>query len=493
MKKIIIVILIAALILHFSKARANNVTPPPQNSCVVTYNPDNKAQITCQFAGNSLIFVLGTATVWKNGGTYYQLWQMLGSVSDSRTFYNLKYFVFTYGNSPEEVTNLSKLKIVGLGWQYPSCTGNYFSMNGGIKLVDSSRTSIEQCYTFSGTGYGLGLFDQSLPETGFQTIQQTYSPTVKDQSIVASLRALYDRIKSSGGVGVDAAGLNVAPSSTIQSQCGPAIKPILQESTGFAAALEKEKTDFLAQISASSASDQRKQELTALITNKLSGDNWKSAYPADTDNRLYNQFYSTNGSYPDIPTDQNTYTRFQELVMAQAEGEAGLGYMGTLSRNLIEIIDFSKAGQMLDKAIPMMAAYYYINKNIEYRKCASAKDPNDPYAKMFASQLDSFQQNIEALRVSSTNTLNGLAAGQTECDKIAGSGYIANMIGQAFCGLIINLKDWADTFYCWSLGLFESAVGVSTSGSKSANIDDSTICGSNTTSGVNELNNAGTQ
>ena len=487
----------------YNLAIAQTVTPTPATPCRLSYSSTTSGgvsgirQIICTVNDKVLTFSAADNTIYTGvpHSQYSQVWKLnyKQTPNENSFLFEYKYVLFTNTNSE----GTAQPKIIGMANMIDFCqeSGSFRPISGiTLRGLNSSNSS---CYS-----YPIYQFPTML--SYYQTTHTGYNPTPEDNAIYEALRSLYSRITPSG-LGVDTTQTNVAPNAATLAACGAGegntvIPPISIDQTKFQVVLNEAKTDIIEQINSSATLEANRGFMVDAVNNIL-GIAWKEKYiNSDTDKDLYRKFYNTGteGSYPNVPLDNNTYTRFQELVAAQGADAANIGFVQWLgaSKNWINVMNANDAKAMVEKEIPVIAAYYYLMNNIAFVKCAIAKNPSDPFAQRYASEIAAFEQKVQALRDSTIDTLNGFAsnAGKTACDDITGGGYIMGMIGQAYCGLVLNLKQWADTFYCWSLGLFQSSVGVSTNeASNPTGLNKSSVCNSTTKAGVDALNNSSEQ
>ncbi|MFA7244282.1 MAG: hypothetical protein WC080_03295 [Patescibacteria group bacterium] len=126
--------------------------------------------------------------------------------------------------------------------------------------------------------------------------------------------------------------------------------------------------------------------------------------------------------------------------------------------------DWSEARQATENNMEI-----FMNQNYEVTIGADGSI-SDPAAKNCSLQLVMGPRGFwDAGRLNSTND------GKTECD-VSDQSYIVNMIASAFCGLTIILNNWANAFYCWSLGIMEKSLGVTDEATGSASANKTDVC-----------------
>jgi len=140
----------------------------------------------------------------------------------------------------------------------------------------------------------------------------------------------------------------------------------------------------------------------------------------------------------------------------------GLGALTDGTIHYLATSNVNDARNIVKDQLKIYFGHLYLKNNLVFNKCLAGK--GDPFAFDTVANLDKIIANVDAIMESSFQDLNAFAtadAGKTVCDGLKGN-YIVVMMKQAFCGLLLITKQWADTAYNASMQLLATSIGVAT-------------------------------
>lgn len=233
---------------------------------------------------------------------------------------------------------------------------------------------------------------------------------------------------------------------------------INQMKTGFADSIARYKES-------EDANDENIARLERLLNNAFRDDNPVSS---SKDKELFERYYyKSNPSnykpdHPNIPVTKELITDFGSMVTEGSTIAAIAGY-DSPNKWYSQVWDYfiivSTTKNVIDsieKEMQSAYAYYYIKKNLEFRKCVGEKFPNSEYAG-YDPELDEWVENLYSTTYSDHE---GYAKNEKEgvCDKIEGG--IMGMIGQAFCAIAVMFKAWANWLFQLAVSWLNASLGI---------------------------------
>src|SRR3989339_2252574 len=485
----------------FPKIPIVKASPPtPTSGCSIIYNADRtRRQIKCSFSGQELLFDYFASYKWKGYFEYLS--------NDIRNYWSLRGLTSSGFKDYALLTNEDNSLITDVGINTSKdeadsvCIINpmYECLNLDDVSIDASAIDVR----FVGVKDGLsdGWAETIDGKRNFLKLSESAEDSL------GSLKPMYDSL----GILVDLVGelrsLKVGafarpdPSAETLAQCGSKhIPPISSNPGGTQALIFSMRDEMVESLKALSfgTSDtdvEGKRQEAIKIVEEIFGD-WENALSNDRDKQLYEMFYAKklNATYPDVPIDENTMIKFRDLVtkvgghpeigfdardslglLGNAFDSAGSGnvalgvaianpFLGAITGGLAigdwitRLQNKSELKTLLKEEIEVIVAYKYIKMNLLYNQCAlGVGDTN------FAIFNQKYLDQIEQLLKSTENIADPYAGtdDKTVCDDVKGN-WIMAMLGQAFCGLAMIFKQWADQAYNFALGLMNESLGLDT-------------------------------
>jgi len=468
--------------------------PTPTNGCSMI-RESSTSKIKCTYASKSVTFS-HDGDYGNVGGLKYQFWVA--------TVGTQKYYLLV---SADPVASYNDMKVEKVAITVPSMTdpayvnANLLSVWDCIPLtngeaVDSSLAPMARTYIIHTDHEGWSAIDPPSPST--QPTEISVLSTIATNAIGSKsiTVAAYSR---------------TAPLAANLASCGTG--KLTQPITSIAGGVEKYVADikkrWMENITPLPASTD-KEKAIAVIDGMLadpndlyssgididlfkrfydstyvSGDNYPPKYPnviigKDTTDAVYKYYTDLESSLSSRAASSNFDARTFMFMVGPVLKAGGIsmyqldalplwttGGLGALTDVTIKYLVNSNIGDARNIVKDQLKIYFghlYLKNNLVFNKCLAGKTPPDPFAFDTVANLDKIIANVDAILESSFQDLNAFATadqGKTVCDGLKGN-YIVVMLKQAFCGLLLITKQWADTAYNASMQLLATSIGVAT-------------------------------